>query len=49
MKDQGMEVHYNDKLAGDAFKAAMTEHNPHVLVVRSKKVDAGVINAGASL
>ncbi len=49
MKDKGMEVHYNDKLAGDVFKAAMTEHNPHVLVVRSKKVDAGVINAGAGL
>lgn len=49
MKEQGMQVLYNDKLAGDAFKAAMTEHNPHVLVVRSKKVDAGVINSGSSL
>lgn len=26
MKAAGMDVHYNDKLAGDAFKAAMAEH-----------------------
>jgi hypothetical protein len=26
MKAAGLEVHYNDKLAGDAFKAALAEH-----------------------
>jgi hypothetical protein len=26
MKAAGLEVHYNDKLAGDAFKAALSEH-----------------------
>ena len=49
MKAAGMHVLYNDKLAGESFLKAMTEHNPHVLVVRSKKVDAATINAGAGL
>ena len=49
MKLAGMNVLYNDKLAGDAFKAAMVEHNPQVLVVRSKKVDAATIDSGKGL
>lgn len=44
-----MQVHYNDKLAGDALKGAMVEHNPNVLVVRSTKVDQATINSGAAL
>jgi len=45
MTNAGIDVTYNDKLAGDAFKAAMEQVQPNVLVVRSKKVDAAIINA----
>ena len=49
MKAAGMNVLYNDKLAGDAFVQAMNEHSPNVLVVRSKKVTAEVIDASSKL
>lgn len=44
-----MAVVYNDKLAGDAFVQAVKDNAPSVLVVRSKKVTAEVIDAGAKL
>jgi D-3-phosphoglycerate dehydrogenase len=49
MKLSGMEVLYNDKLAGEAFKVALAEFHPQVLVVRSKKVDAATIDSGKAL
>lgn len=49
MEAQGMAVVYNDKLAGDAFVQAVKDNAPSVLVVRSKKVTAEVIDAGAKL
>jgi D-3-phosphoglycerate dehydrogenase / 2-oxoglutarate reductase len=49
MQAGGMNVHYNDKLAGEALDKALAEHNPQVLVVRSTKVPAATIDAGAGL
>jgi hypothetical protein len=49
MTNAGIEVLYNDKLAGDAFKTALEQFQPNVLVVRSKKVEAGHINASSKL
>jgi hypothetical protein len=49
MQAGGMNVHYNDKLAGEALDKALAEHNPQVLVVRSTKVPAATIDAGTGL
>jgi D-3-phosphoglycerate dehydrogenase len=49
MTNAGIEVMYNDKLAGDAFIGAMEKFQPNVLVVRSKKVEAVHINASEKL
>jgi|APGre2960657423_1045063.scaffolds.fasta_scaffold445492_1 hypothetical protein len=49
MTNAGIEVLYNDKLAGDAFAKALSEFAPNVLVVRSKKVEASHINASPKL
>lgn len=49
MEAAGMTVVYNDKLAGEAFVQACADNAPNVLVVRSKKVTAEVIDAGAKL
>jgi D-3-phosphoglycerate dehydrogenase len=44
-----MNVHYNDKLAGEALDKALAEHNPQVLVVRSTKVPDTTIDCGSGL
>ena len=49
MKSAGMDVHYDAGLAGDALAAKLAEVQPEVLVVRSTKVPAAVVDAASSL
>lgn len=49
MNQAGLQVIYNSKLDGDSLKKALSEHNPHVLVVRFTLVDAATIDCGKSL
>jgi len=45
MKSAGVEVVYNHQLAGDSLKEALASEVPQVLVVRSTKVTADIIQA----
>lgn len=49
LQAKGLDVLYNHSIQGDAFVQAAAEFNPHVLVVRSKKVTAAVIAAAPSI
>ena len=49
MRDNGIEIIYDDKLNGDSLKNAMAEHQPTVLVVRSTKVTADIVDANKKL
>lgn len=49
LQDLGAEVHNRPDLKDDALVAALAEHDPVVLVVRSTKVTAAHLDAGRSL
>lgn len=49
MKEAGIDVVYNSDWAGEALKDAIAAHQPQVLVVRSKKVEAMHIDASKEL
>ena len=49
LRDSGIEIIYDDKLNGDSLKNAMAEHQPQVLVVRSTKVTADIVDANTKL
>ena len=49
MQNAGMEVIYNHALNGESLTKAMSEQLPHILVVRSTKVTAEMINADPRL
>jgi D-3-phosphoglycerate dehydrogenase len=49
LKAQGMDVHYEASLNGESLAKAMADHQPNVLVVRSTKVTADIIDANPKL
>ena len=49
LKAQGFEVLYNDKLNGESLQEALSTFDPHILVVRSTKVQANHFTAAKSL
>lgn len=49
LQDLGCEVLEHPKLSGDSLVAAIEEHDPHVLVVRSTKVQAEHFEKGRAL
>ncbi len=49
MKNSGIDVTYDAGLAGDALAAKLAEVQPDVLVVRSTKVPAEVVDATNNL
>lgn len=49
LKAAGLDVTYDDKLNGESLVAALGEHKPNVLVVRSTKVPKEAIDADPSL
>lgn len=46
---EGFEIQYDDKLTGESLEKAIISFNPHVLVVRSTKVQPNHFSAGHSL
>ena len=49
MKKAGMDVTFDAALNGDSLKQAMSEKKPEVLVVRSTKVPADIVDANPAL
>lgn len=49
LRENGIEIIYDDKLNGESLKAAMADHQPTVLVVRSTKVTADIVDANKKL
>jgi D-3-phosphoglycerate dehydrogenase len=49
LKAQGFEILYNDKLNGESLQAALSNFDPHVLVVRSTKVQSNHFLVAKSL
>ena len=49
LKSQGIEVHYEASLNGESLAKACHEFEPNVLVVRSTKVTADIIDASSKL
>lgn len=49
LKSQGCEVLYDDKLNGESLEKAIASFDPHLLVVRSTKVQVNHFTAGKSL
>lgn len=49
MKACGIDVMFDPSLNGDSLKAAMAEHKPDILVVRSTKVTPEIIDANPNL
>jgi D-3-phosphoglycerate dehydrogenase len=49
LKENGIEVHYDQSLNGESLTKAMADFQPNVLVVRSTKVTADNVNADPKL
>ncbi len=49
LEESGCDVRLDPSLSGDALRAEIADIDPHVLVVRSTKVDAAMLDAGSRL
>ena len=49
LKSHGFEIHYDDKLNGESLKTVLSSFDPHVLVVRSTKVETAHFSSAKSL
>lgn len=49
LKQAGIDVTYDSSLSGDALQAKLAEEQPEVLVVRSTKVPAPIVDANNRL